>query len=303
MLNSVVFRITLSALIFLAGFGVSQAGEFDTSARTRSGITFARMMRPTNMPQIKIAGAEYIIATQDEWIAVHPETSTKTPIPRTVVVRKGDTLSQLFGVEKYRLVAEFNGITNPDRIFVGQTITLPPGVTVITHAKQHAVRTQSVHAIATPARPEFVETKFGTAWVYPGTNRAEVTRETLAWSAPDIATSTILAMKRWISTNQIPEEARESLLDRIAGSDRTVVALSIGDRYDAILFAGNDYREHVLAAWSEQRHYHGLCYGVRVRNMDHLMIRELASGNWIFHSLPTTGTEVNTACERLRRSD
>ena len=297
----VVFRITLSALVFLAGFGVSQAGEQGTTISIPSSITFSRMMRATNMLQTKITGAEYLVGTVDEWIAVHSNTTTVPP-RQTVVVRKGDTLSALFGREKYRTVAAVNDIADPDRIFVGQTIALPPGVKVITHAKQKAVRTQPVHTIATPAHPEFVETKFGTAWVFPGTDRVRIEAKDLEWTDPEFSTAALVAMAMWTASKNISEDVQGALVSMIATNENTVVELAAGDSYNAMLFARNEIRWNVLAAWSEKRVYHGLCHGVRGQHMDYLMIRELASGNWIFHSLPRTGTEENTACERLRRS-
>ncbi|HSE34545.1 MAG TPA: LysM peptidoglycan-binding domain-containing protein [Candidatus Paceibacterota bacterium] len=288
-----------AAMVFLAGFGVCTASDITFSSVPRV-ITFDRML-PTASTKL-IAQVAIPVSTRASAASSLTQNRKESTEQETRVVQSGDTLIGLFGIRQYRLVAEFNSIANPDRIFVGQVLRLPPGITHVPLSAKRAATVKAVAIAPIRALPEYVETQFGTAWVYPGTNRAETTRETLAWSAPDIAASTMLAMKRWISTNQISEEAQESLIDRIAENDRTVVTLTVGDRYDAMLFAGNDYREQVLAAWSEQRHYHGLCYGVRVRNMDYLMIRELASGNWIFHSLPTTGTEENIACERLRRS-
>jgi len=62
-------------------------------------------------------------------IGEHAEAMVSLGKSTTYVVKRGDTLSGLFG-KAYRKVALTNGIKNPDRIFPGQRLTVPDGTTV-----------------------------------------------------------------------------------------------------------------------------------------------------------------------------
>jgi len=109
--------------------------------QVRRGDTLAAISRRTGVPMDAIAGANGLVNINRIWAGTWlwiPKFDTPPVEPppgqtcRTkITVRRGDTLSAIarkYGVSVWSL-ARNNGISNPDRIYVGQRLCIPwPGV-------------------------------------------------------------------------------------------------------------------------------------------------------------------------------
>lgn len=144
-----------------------------------------------------------------------------------VRIQKGDTMSQLFGRD-YPLVAELNGIENPDIIRVGQKIMVPEGVTVRT---AHRSSTKSSVMITTVKRWEVVGGK------------PFVGDDILAWRQLGLSEAEVEEMKA-----------------RVVNEDHDWVTYGRGDRFANVLFGKNELWGETVADWEEGVRYAARLY-------------------------------------------
>lgn len=73
-------------------------------------------------------GGDELVATTTVETTVVVTTTTEPYVPVFYTVQRGDTVSRIAGLYKVdaQALLDLNGITDPNRLFAGQTIELPP---------------------------------------------------------------------------------------------------------------------------------------------------------------------------------
>ena len=94
-------------------------GTYGQLVNSTLGQVFDSAHSAWNVDSFSNSGSNYMQQT--------PSYSSNANVNSFYTVRSGDTLSGLFG-NNWRAVAEYNNISNPDVIFVGQSIGIPSGI-------------------------------------------------------------------------------------------------------------------------------------------------------------------------------
>jgi LysM repeat protein len=95
-----------------------------------------------NIRQLSIAVVLLVIVTLVLALGIVPASASPNELNVVHVVQRGETLSAIavrYGVNMWT-IASFNGITNPNRIYVGQRLVIPTGTSATTTGKVHVVQ-------------------------------------------------------------------------------------------------------------------------------------------------------------------
>jgi LysM repeat protein len=121
---AVVLSLLIAAVLPAAaqqrGTYTVQPGDTVTSIAVKFGVTVQSLVQLNG-----IANPSLIFVGQ---VLVIPPTGGTTTTTRTYVVRKGDTLKIIAAKFRttWQALAQINQLANPNLIFVGQRLTLPP---------------------------------------------------------------------------------------------------------------------------------------------------------------------------------
>lgn len=144
--------------------------ETATSVLTASNAVLLKFERPANQSEsVQKKRAEYGQKYYDKYAGgtTSTEPDTNAPVSGDVVytVKAGDSLSAIaakYGTT-YQVLAEYNGISNPNIIRVGQQIKIPGKSTTATQEKTEPT-TETVHTVKSGETLSGIARKYGTTY-------------------------------------------------------------------------------------------------------------------------------------------